>query len=178
MLNHEPGSSRPPQPLPPWQVSRTGTGGNGRSDLGCGGEGRGQGQVLTAEAPLWLDPVAGLLVAHTPRQRLAAPRSVHSACRLGITSARPPPRGSRGSELRSSTGPGAAGAAVVPKGVVATDGPDHLPTAPRGAHRAWRYKHQDLERAGDGQKKPRKRRVLYPQLGLSAKDLLDPWLLI
>lgn len=91
MLNHEPGSSRPPQPLPPWQVSRTGTGGNGRSDLGCGGEGRGQGQVLTAEAPLWLDPVAGLLVAHTPRQRLAAPRSVHSAGRLGITSARPPP---------------------------------------------------------------------------------------
>lgn len=90
------------------------------------------GWDATAEAPLWLDPVAGLLVAHTPRQRLAAPRSVHSACRLGITSARPPPRGSRGSELRSSTGPGAAGAAVVPKGVVATDGPDHLPTAPRG----------------------------------------------
>lgn len=49
------------------------------------------GWDATAEAPLWLDPVAGLLVAHTPRQRLAAPRSVHSAGRLGITSARPPP---------------------------------------------------------------------------------------
>lgn len=91
MLNHEPGSSRPPHSFHPGSLQPGQGRGNGRLDLGCGGEGRGQGQVLTAEAPLWLDPGAGPSVAYTPRQRLEAPRSAHPTGRPGITSARPPP---------------------------------------------------------------------------------------
>lgn len=66
----------------------------------------------------------------------------------------------------------------MPKGVVATDGPDHLPTAPRGACRAWRQKYQNPGGAGDRQEKPKKRRDLCPSLAMRTKDLLDPWLLI
>lgn len=167
-------AAAPSSQLPPWHFSRTGTGGNGRRDLGCGGEGRGQGQVLTAEAPLWQDPVTSPWVARTPLAAGGSPVGPPRGSSWDHLSS-PTARGSHGSELRSSTR-GAAGAAVVPKGgrVVATDGSDHLPTAPRGAHRAWRDKHQNLGRAGDRQEKPRKRRDLRLQLALRARDLPDP----
>lgn len=96
-------------------VSRTGTQENGSLDLGCGGEGQGQGRYSRlAATPLWVTPVPSPSLAHTPRQRLAAPQWTPRRWPWDPRSS-PTSRGSQGSELSSSTRPGAAGAAVVPK---------------------------------------------------------------
>lgn len=92
MLNHEPGSSRPPHSFHPGtSPARTGTGGMGAWTWGVEERGGGKGRYsqlrhlsgwIQGPVPRW---------PTTPRQRLEAPRSAHPTGRPGITSARPPP---------------------------------------------------------------------------------------
>lgn len=125
-----------------------------------------------AATPLWVTPVASPSLAHTPRQRLAAPQWAPRRWPWDPRSS-PTSRGSQGSELRSSTRPGAAGAAVVPKRWwLPTD--QTICRCAQGCASFREERALSPGKAGDRQEGPRRRKDRCPLHVLPAGDLLDP----
>lgn len=158
VLNHEPGSSRPPHSFHPGTSP-----GQGLERMGVppgvwrgGGQGR-YSQLwhlagwLQWPVPWWSPlPACGwrLPVGHA-QVALGSPQLAHRPGQPRLRAQKLDPTKSSWSSCRA-------------QGVAATNGPDHLPAAPRGARHARRLQHWDSWRVSGGREGPRSRRNLRP----------------